>query len=82
MDNKKAIKIMLCEMVVKSEDAKTQAEIEILTSNIAERIVKLFAIPVVMKSVCEHTETYQKVRFGKTLTKCVKCRRILSQTVL
>lgn len=28
--------------------------------------------------VCEHKETYKKVRFGVELTKCKKCRKILS----
>lgn len=33
-------------MVVKAEDVKTRDEVEVLTSNIAERIVKLFDSPV------------------------------------
>ncbi len=48
MDNKTAIKVMLCEMVVKAEDIKTQDEIETITSDIADRIVKLFSIPNVV----------------------------------
>ena len=47
MDNKTAIKIMLCEMVAKSEDVKTQDEIETLTNNIADRIVKLLDLHIV-----------------------------------
>jgi len=45
IDNKTAVKVLLCEMVIKAEDVKTQSEIEVLTSDIAERITKLFAKP-------------------------------------
>lgn len=50
MNNKTAIKVILCEMVVKSESTKTQDDIDVLTSNIADRIERLF----VSNSVCYH----------------------------
>jgi rRNA maturation endonuclease Nob1 len=43
MDNKTAVKIMLCEMVIKSKDVKDQSEIDMLTNDIANRIDKLYA---------------------------------------
>ena len=76
MDNKTAIKVMLCEMVIKSEDVKTQSEIETLTSDIADRIVKLFAIPAVIKSVCEHKWKQWEDSNCNGRWKCTRCKEV------
>lgn len=71
--------ILLSEMLVKSTSIETNDDIVELTSDIAERIVKSFAIPVVMPSLLHFKERRDKLKL--TLRQVAKETNISAATI-
>ena len=76
------VSIILSEMLKESRNEEiTKGEFWKLPNKYAERIVKLFAIPDVIKSVCDDCTAYPFDERGKTPL-CKTCKDNPKQTVL